>query len=326
MIFQTYFLFKIIACVAFVLSTTRVLATGHSFEISTVSPRVDDYYPDISPTNSKVVFYSNRAGSYQIYTINLDGTDLEQLTFTNADNRTPVFSPDGNLIAYQSEQDGNREIYVMNADGTNPVNISNHTAEDSHPKWSGDGERIIFDSLRAHEKYTEIFIMDADGKNPKRLTSHNDDDSYASLSSDGSKILWRRILSNGGNHPTGKNSEIFIMNPDGSDIKNLTNHEGWDGYPDLSPDGNYVLFSSNRNRKGDFYWDVDIFMMRVDGSDVIQLTEAIPFVEQVRARWSKDGEIIIFNQDFTGERTDDTGTVIRIMKSPIYTASEHELK
>ncbi len=265
----------------------------------------EDAYPFWSPDGSRIVFHSTRAGAEdQIFIMNADGSGVRQLTFTEAANRTAVFSPDGRKIAFQSERDGNREIYVMNADGSEQTRLTFEDSEDSHPKWSGDGRQIIFDSVRANPElgYENIYIMSADGSGVERVTERQEVDSYSSLSPDGSKVLFRRILPTGGNTQSGRNSEVFVMDRDGSNAINLSKHPDFDGYPSWSPDGRYVLFASNREEES--FDEFNIYVVRPDGSGLRRLTDTIPGVSQVRQMLSSDGERIVFNRDFPDGRVE----------------------
>lgn len=270
--------------------------------VGAIRPPFEYTYPSPSPDGQWIVFDANHSGTEQVYKMRLDGTDLTQLTFGETANRTAVFSPDGAKIVFQSERDGNREVYVMNADGSGQRNLSLNGFEDSHPKWSPDGSRIIFDSARDDpaNTSTEIYIMDGDGSHQTRLTNHDNWDSYASLSPDGRRILWRRVTSSGGDTPSGRNSEIFIMDRDGGDVRNLSSHGAFDGYPAWSPDGRRIFFSSNRD--GAAFEDFNIYAMSPDGTGVRRLTQTIPGVEQVRPMPLPDGKTLVFNRDWPGGR------------------------
>jgi len=266
---------------------------------------VEDNYPSWSPRGDQITFYSNRPGDFfQIFVMNRDGTDLRQLTFTKAHNRTPVFSPDGTRIAFQSERDGNREIYVMDADGGNQRRITHKDGEDSHPKWSANSTAIIFDSNRDHPEsgFTNLYLMAADGSGVERLTEHEETDSYASLSPDGTRVLFRRVLPTGGDMYGGRNSEVFIMNRNGSDVRNLTTDSHFDGYPAWSSDGAWILIASNRD--GETYDEFNLYVMRPDGTELRRLTERIPGTLQARPMFSPDGREIAFNRDHPDGRAE----------------------
>lgn len=266
-------------------------------------PIYEDAYPYWSPGGNHIVFQSNRFdGIEQIFIRNIDGTGEKQLTFTDEANHTPVFSPDGTKIAFQSERDGNREIYVMNADGTNQTRLTDEETEDSHPKWSSDGRQIIFDSVRANPElgYENVYIMNADGSGVARVTERKEVDSYSSLSPDGSRVIFRRILPTGGKIESGRNSEVFIMDRDGSHVVNLSSNPAFDGYPSWSPDGKWILFASNRD--GETFDEFNIYLIRPDGSGLKRLTETIPGVLQARQMISPDGKKIVFNRDFPDGR------------------------
>ncbi len=100
-----------------------------------------DSISDWSPDGQKLLFSSNRQeNSSQIYSINIDGSDLQQLTNTKPPsglvigNTAPVWSPDGQRIAFTSSRDGQSDIYVMNADGTNQTRLTT-TGKNYHPIW-----------------------------------------------------------------------------------------------------------------------------------------------------------------------------------------------
>lgn len=122
--------------------------------------------PTWSPIGTHIAFWSSRdhctsgdIGSYELYVMRSDGTEVRKLgTATNSG--APVFSPDGSKIAFASDRDGDFEIFVMNADGSNQESITTFAGEDTDPTWSPDGSRIAFRSAR---NGGGVFTMKADG-------------------------------------------------------------------------------------------------------------------------------------------------------------------
>lgn len=96
------------------------------------------------------------------------------------------------------------------------------------------------------------------------------------------------------------NNEIYVMNPDGSDQTRLTLDSRGDIRPDVSPNGQQIVFASNRitatnsNPPGDF----EIFVMNSDGSDVMQLT--FNGADDSWPRWSPNGKWIAFHSNVDG--------------------------
>ena len=118
-----------------------------------------DIQPRLNHGSTHVVFASNRDGSYEIYKMASDGSNVTRLTFTGVDNVKPAWSPDGTKIAFESYRDGQAEIYVMNADGSNPTRLTDLPDFDGMPTWSPDGQTIAFSSRRTGGY--RIYTMDA---------------------------------------------------------------------------------------------------------------------------------------------------------------------
>jgi Tol biopolymer transport system component len=103
-------------------------------------------WPAWSPDGSQIAFsaVSTEGGGHRdIYVINTDGTNLQQLTLTeDVDELGPAWSPDGTRIVFQANPNGNWDIYVMNvedalqgADGTDPRPLTTDTESDVDPDW-----------------------------------------------------------------------------------------------------------------------------------------------------------------------------------------------
>ena len=99
------------------------------------SASAHDAYPDWSPDGSRVVFCSNRTGSWEIFVMNADGSGATQLTFEDSFAGSPRWSPDGTQIVFEADWDGDTEIYVMNADGGNVRQLTDNDADDRRPCW-----------------------------------------------------------------------------------------------------------------------------------------------------------------------------------------------
>ncbi len=259
-------------------------------------------YPALSPDGQWIVFQSNCEDSlsWDIFTRRVaDPGAIRRLTHSSGDNLTPVISPDGSQIAFQSSRDGNLEIYVMNIDGSGQRNLTNSIDDESHPKWSADGRKIIFDRSRSTDSgsaYADLYEMNADGTGLRRLTSYHERDTYPSYSPDELRVLWRRIVVDSVNGESRLNSEIFVMNRDGSNQVNLTNHAAYDGYPAWSPDGTAIVFASNRDT--DNRRNFHLYVMNSDGTNLRRLLENDGNVEDARPMWSWDGRYIIFNRRY----------------------------
>jgi Tol biopolymer transport system component len=90
-------------------------------------------------------------------------------------------------------------------------------------------------------------------------------------------------------------AEIYLMNPDGTDPRRLTENGAGDGFPVLSPDGKKIVFDSNRNIvEGEPLNTLELFLMNADGSD------QTPLLRGGSASWSPDGKNIVFHRSASG--------------------------
>ena len=80
-----------------------------------------------SPDGSKIIFYSNEGGQFNIYVMNTDGSNTIQLTSDAGNNAAPNWSPDGKYIVFSSDRDGSWQIYRMKSDGNQPELLSSAT-------------------------------------------------------------------------------------------------------------------------------------------------------------------------------------------------------
>ncbi len=134
---------------------------------------VEGFAAKWSSDGSRFIYSSKTTGNYEIYTCQINGTDIQQLTNTVVDEWFPVWSPDDSLIAYNAYRSGDfssSEIYIMNANGTNIRRLTNNNVSDSYPRWSPDGSFISFTMDLSNQQW-EVFIMNMDGTNVRRVTN-----------------------------------------------------------------------------------------------------------------------------------------------------------
>lgn len=296
---KNLFLVTLVSLFFYSLSAQEVIL---KIDTSYAITKIEDNYPCWSPDGQYIAFHSNRhGGSPDIYIMTRDGKNIRRLTNQKYTAEVPIFSPDGKYILFAGYQDDkyiNNDLYLMNADGSNLRRIIDHPLRDGHAQFSPDGKKIIFNSQRDDEgvmkyKNYELYEMEISTGTTKRITNYADWDTYPSYSPDGTKILWRRILTDSTN-PRGYNSEVFSMNIDGTNVQNLSNHEAFDGYPEWSPDGQYIVFVSTRG--GEDIYQERLFVMTADGKNVQQITHNKVGEEDNRPSWSKDGKYIAFNR------------------------------
>jgi Tol biopolymer transport system component len=124
----------------------------------------NDQYPAWSPDGSKLAFLSTRSGIAQVWVMNANGGNPQQLTSDPAPkDQVPDWSPGGTKIAYASYATGGGDIYVMGADGSDQTQLTTDPARDLGPAWSPDGTKIAFLSSRDLPAARNVYVMDADG-------------------------------------------------------------------------------------------------------------------------------------------------------------------
>ncbi|MGI9270605.1 MAG: M28 family peptidase [Woeseiaceae bacterium] len=210
---------------------------------------------------------------YQIYSANLDGSDLKALTDSPAyDAEATVCPVDGSII-FTSTRDGDLDLYRMDADGGNVQRLTDTPGYDGGAFFSQDCSKIVWrasrpsgDALADYQRLLqqglirpgklEIFVADADGSNVQQVT-YLDGASFAPyFTPDASRILF----STSHHDPKGREFDIFAVNVDGTNLEQVTFSPGFDGFPMFSPDGEWLAFASNRNQAQQ--GDTDVYIAR----------------------------------------------------------------
>ena len=247
----------------------------------------DDAFEEADPTmlpNGKVLFASKRTGTWQIYIINSNGKGLKAITNDKGfNNYRPAMSMDGSILMV-SDREVKPKIYSIDIDGKSLVKLTDSDDYYDYPSPLDDGS-ILYMSNRVSK--WEIWKMNADGSNKKKITNMSVKpitlaampsyvrDTYLRSPNLSDDFNSRRNTALNNNFVskavfTARDSkgdiEIFRINTDGTDLRNLTQMPGVDSSPTVTRNGK-IVFTSDRD--GTF----DVWLMDADGTNPINITK-----------------------------------------------------
>ena len=135
--------------------------------------------PGWSPDGLKIVFDSQRTGHADIYIMDPDGSNIQNLTNTpGIHDISPMSSPCGKYIAYQKEVGDYWEIMIYNVIDRSILQLTHINADNQQPAWSLDGAQIVFMTRQNPGSNHDIFVMDTSGNNVQQLTNNPAQDWY----------------------------------------------------------------------------------------------------------------------------------------------------
>jgi serine/threonine-protein kinase len=239
------------------------LALPSLTEMRLTNNQSDDSYPLASPDGQWIAFQSDRDGDFDIYVMDTTGGQLRKLTENSYIDRLAAWSPDGEWVVFSSDirQDGNFDIFRVRRDGSQLEAIYSSAERKSHARYSPDGRYLVFTAGSPNDASTwEIIKLDLVTGERIQMTNNTRRDASPLFNADGSRILFITMLNDNDN-------AIAIMNADGTDARILYNSPGSDWAANFSPDGRYIVFSSNPDGITD-----QLFLMLADGSGVQQIT------------------------------------------------------
>jgi Tol biopolymer transport system component len=209
---------------------------------------------------------------FDIFTAKPDGTDIKQLTNTPGYDAETTITLDGKKLVFTSMRDGDLDIYSMDANGKNVRRLTNELGYDGGPFWSYDGKQIVF---RAFHPETD------------------------KQKADYTNLLKQNLI-----RPTVL--EIWVMNADGSNKRQVTRNGKANFGPYFFPDGKRIIFSSNMDdQRGRNF---DLYKINVDGTGL----ERITFNETFDGfpMFSPDGKKLVFASNRNAAKQGDTNVFI----------------
>lgn len=209
---------------------------------------------------------------FDIYVIRKDGTEMKKLFASNGYDAEATVSPKGDRIVFTSTKDGDPEVYTMNIDGSDVRRLTNAKGYDGGAFYSPDGSKIVFRASR-----------------PKTAED---------------LVAYQELVSEHLVRPTAL--EIFVMNTDGSGMKQLTNNGKANFAPYMHPDGKRIIFCSNMDAKNPR--NFDLYVINVDGSGLKRVT----YFEEFDGfpMFTRDGKTLVFCSNRNNRKPGDTNVFL----------------
>jgi Tol biopolymer transport system component len=218
---------------------------------------------NLSPDGQKAVYVISNGNYSEIHELNVNTGSSIQLTDFGKNIGSPEISPDNTYIVfhYQSDND-NTQLWLMNRDGSDPHKFYSEPGRDVHDgTWSPDGTQILF-ALGKGEN-NKLYTIGINEGGPHLLNNSIDTRGRSDWGVGG--LI---SLDQGGPFK----HEVYLMNDDGNNLRQFSptgmNSQG----SSISPDGKWVTFTAYTNVADKDLTSCEIFIMRVDGSDMRQLT------------------------------------------------------
>ncbi|MGB0177923.1 MAG: TolB family protein [Owenweeksia sp.] len=202
--------------------------------------------------------------SFDIFTADLEGNIINQLTQSPGYDAEATVSPQGDKIVFTSTRSGDLELWTMNIDGTDKRQVTNGLGYDGGAFFSPDGTKLIFRASRPKTKEEqkeykdllakglvkptnmELYVCNVDGSDLRQITSLGNANWAPFFHPSGEKV----IFSSNHKSPRGFPFNLFMINLDGTGLEQITFDEQFDSFPMFSYDGKKLIFSSNRNNGG----------------------------------------------------------------------------
>lgn len=210
--------------------------------------------------------------TYDIFIADLEGKITKQLTNSPGYDAEAVVSPKGDKILFTSTRGGDLDLWIMNIDGSDPKQLTNELGYDGGAFFSADGKKIVF---RASRPKTEEEIKEYKDYLAQNLVAPS-------------------------------TMEIFTINADGTDMKQITTLGKANWAPYFTPSGNKIIFSSNHAAEKGF--NFQLYTVNLDGTGLEQITYESVF--NSFPMFSPDGKKIAFSSNRLNGGTRDTNVFV----------------
>ena len=291
-----------------------------------------------SADGRRLIFQSTRdeRGCDQIYTMNVDGSNVKMVSTGTGRTTCSYFFPNLGRILYSSTHLGSKDcpprpdfsqgyvwaiypsydIFTARPNGSELKQLTQVPGYDAEATISTSGKKVVFTSTRDGD--LDIYSMDANGRNVRRLTNEIGYDGGPFYSHDGRQIVYRAY------HPQSEKDkadylsllkanlirpttlELWVMNADGSNKRQITRNGKANFAPYFFPDDKRIIFASNMDDpKGRNF---DIYAINVDGSGLERITDNDTF--DGFPMFSPDGKKLVFASNRNAKNHGETNVFI----------------
>jgi dipeptidyl aminopeptidase/acylaminoacyl peptidase len=210
--------------------------------------------------------------------VGLDGSAVVGIPGIPEDAYALDLSRDGQRVVFVTNEDGVDQLATIGVDGTR-MEVLPTSFSVSQPAWSDDGNWIAF--VGFVDAQADVYVIAADGTNLRALTTDSADDLFPRFSPDGSTVAYMNV----GNRPApdaqfSETAEVWTVPAAGGTPERLTKADGYDAYPDYSPDGTRIVFGRSDG----------LYVMDADGTNAHRILQGGWFTP----RWSPDGRRIAY--------------------------------